>query len=79
MSIWTVDGQMRGIGYTGSADQLRTLAEYRKGESDLDSDTVGVDAYKRPTLPRLTVTGRFRARRLVEVRSAVAEDTGTRR
>ncbi|MFC9845611.1 transposase [Streptomyces sp. NPDC127595] len=35
VSIWTVDGRMRGIGYTGSPDQLKTLAEYRKGESDL--------------------------------------------
>ncbi|MFD9331029.1 RNA-guided endonuclease InsQ/TnpB family protein [Streptomyces sp. NPDC060065] len=35
MSIWTVDGRMRGIRYTGSADQLKTLAGYRKGESDL--------------------------------------------
>ncbi|MCX4971334.1 transposase [Streptomyces sp. NBC_00554] len=35
VSIWTVDGRMRGIPYTGSADQLNTLAGYRKGESDL--------------------------------------------
>ncbi|MCX4435777.1 MULTISPECIES: RNA-guided endonuclease InsQ/TnpB family protein [Streptomyces] len=35
VSIWTVDGRMRGIRYTGCADQLKTLAEYRKGESDL--------------------------------------------
>jgi len=35
VSIWTVDGRMRGIRYTGSPDQLKTLAEYRKGESDL--------------------------------------------
>ncbi|MGI3198553.1 transposase [Streptomyces sp. GLT-R25] len=35
MSIWTVDGRLRGIRYTGSPDQLKTLAEYRRGESDL--------------------------------------------
>jgi len=35
VSIWTVDGRMRGIRYTGSSDQLKMLAEYRKGESDL--------------------------------------------
>ncbi|GAA3990850.1 hypothetical protein [Streptomyces plumbiresistens] len=35
VSIWTVDGRMRGIRYTGSPDQLKTLAEYRRGESDL--------------------------------------------
>ncbi|MGX1914086.1 RNA-guided endonuclease TnpB family protein, partial [Streptomyces phaeochromogenes] len=35
VSIWTVDGRMRGIRCTGSPDQLKTLAEYRRGESDL--------------------------------------------
>ncbi|WP_260328046.1 transposase [Streptomyces sp. Ag109_O5-1] len=35
VSIWTVDGRMRGVRYTGAADQLKLLAEYRKGESDL--------------------------------------------
>ncbi|MGP4043923.1 RNA-guided endonuclease InsQ/TnpB family protein [Streptomyces sp. 2A115] len=35
VSIWTVDGRLRGIRYTGSPDQLKTLAEHRKGESDL--------------------------------------------
>ena len=35
VSIWTVEGRMRGLRYTGSPDQLKTLAEYRKGESDL--------------------------------------------
>lgn len=35
MSIWTVGGRIRGIRYTGSASRLKTLAEYRKGESDL--------------------------------------------
>ncbi len=29
VSIWTVEGRMRGIRYTGSPDQLKTLAEYR--------------------------------------------------
>ncbi|MFG2470918.1 RNA-guided endonuclease InsQ/TnpB family protein [Streptomyces canus] len=35
VSIWTVDGRMRGIRYTGHPDQLKTLATHRKGESDL--------------------------------------------
>ncbi|MET8115425.1 RNA-guided endonuclease InsQ/TnpB family protein [Streptomyces prasinus] len=35
VSVWTVDGRMRGLRYTGSPDQLRMLAGYRKGESDL--------------------------------------------
>ncbi|MFF1682540.1 RNA-guided endonuclease InsQ/TnpB family protein [Streptomyces sp. NPDC058256] len=35
VSIWTVDGRMRGIRYTGSPDRLKTLAGYRRGESDL--------------------------------------------
>lgn len=35
VSIWTVDGRMRGIRYTGSADQLKVLDQYRKGEWDL--------------------------------------------
>lgn len=35
VSIWTVDGRMRGVRYTGQAGQLKALAEYRKGESDL--------------------------------------------
>ncbi|WP_411147175.1 RNA-guided endonuclease InsQ/TnpB family protein [Streptomyces sp. A30] len=35
VSIWTVNRRMRGIRYTGSPDQLKTLAEYRRGESDL--------------------------------------------
>lgn len=35
VSIWTVEGRMRGIRFACSADQLKTLVEYRKGESDL--------------------------------------------
>ncbi|WP_328632906.1 RNA-guided endonuclease InsQ/TnpB family protein [Streptomyces sp. NBC_00356] len=35
VSIWTVDGRMKDVKYTGSADQLKTLAQFRKGESDL--------------------------------------------
>ncbi|WP_406343972.1 RNA-guided endonuclease InsQ/TnpB family protein [Streptomyces sp. NBC_00648] len=35
VSIWTVDGRMRGVRYTGAADQLKVLDQYRKGESDL--------------------------------------------
>ncbi|MER5899682.1 transposase [Streptomyces mirabilis] len=35
VSIWTVDGRMKGIRYTGHADQLKTLVQYRRGESDL--------------------------------------------
>ncbi|QIY77598.2 RNA-guided endonuclease InsQ/TnpB family protein [Streptomyces sp. RLB1-33] len=35
VSIWTVDGRMKGIRYTGHPDQLKTLVQYRRGESDL--------------------------------------------
>lgn len=35
VSIWTVDGRMKGLRYTGAAGQLKTLAGHRKGESDL--------------------------------------------
>nr|WTB33882.1 transposase [Streptomyces sp. NBC_00830] len=35
VSIWTVEGRLRGIRYTGAAHQLKTLAQYRRGESDL--------------------------------------------
>ncbi|MHC5261006.1 RNA-guided endonuclease InsQ/TnpB family protein [Streptomyces sp. UC4497] len=35
VSIWTVEGRLKNLRYTGQADQLKTLAEYRRGESDL--------------------------------------------
>ncbi|MEV6864841.1 transposase [Streptosporangium subroseum] len=35
VSIWTTCGRMKGIAFTGSADQLKTLAQFRQGESDL--------------------------------------------
>lgn len=35
VSIWTTAGRLKGVRFTGSADQLKTLREYRKGESDL--------------------------------------------
>ncbi|RVX38975.1 IS605 OrfB family transposase [Nonomuraea polychroma] len=35
VSIWTVRGRVKDIAFTGSADQLKTLAAYRRGESDL--------------------------------------------
>jgi IS605 OrfB family transposase len=35
VSIWTVDGRMKGIRFACSADQLKTLVTYRRGESDL--------------------------------------------
>jgi IS605 OrfB family transposase len=35
VSIWTVDGRMRGVRFACSPDQLKTLVAYRKGESDL--------------------------------------------
>ncbi|MFW6691000.1 RNA-guided endonuclease InsQ/TnpB family protein [Streptomyces sp. MAR4 CNX-425] len=35
VSIWTVEGRMKGVKYTGSADQLNTLSRCRRGESDL--------------------------------------------
>ncbi|MGW4470427.1 RNA-guided endonuclease InsQ/TnpB family protein [Nonomuraea sp. NPDC004354] len=35
VSIWTVAGRLKNITFSGSADHLRMLAAYRKGESDL--------------------------------------------
>ncbi|MFE1755339.1 RNA-guided endonuclease InsQ/TnpB family protein [Streptomyces anandii] len=35
VSIWTTEGRMKNVRYTGSVDQLKTLDHYRKGESDL--------------------------------------------
>ncbi|WP_433373138.1 RNA-guided endonuclease InsQ/TnpB family protein [Streptosporangium sp. CA-115845] len=35
VSIWTIAGRMKSVAFTASADQLTTLAAYRKGESDL--------------------------------------------
>ncbi|MFE6816915.1 RNA-guided endonuclease InsQ/TnpB family protein [Streptomyces sp. NPDC057677] len=35
VSIWTVAGRMKGVGFTGQGEQLAVLAAYRKGESDL--------------------------------------------
>ncbi|PNG98340.1 hypothetical protein SMF913_14365 [Streptomyces malaysiensis] len=35
VSIWTVDGRMKGIRFACSPDQLKTLVTYRRGESDL--------------------------------------------
>ena len=35
VSIWTVAGRMKQLPFTGSPEQLKTLAEYRQGESDL--------------------------------------------
>ncbi|AGP53365.1 RNA-guided endonuclease InsQ/TnpB family protein [Streptomyces rapamycinicus] len=35
VSIWTVDGRMKGVRFACSPDQLKTLVIYRRGESDL--------------------------------------------
>ncbi|WP_433473445.1 RNA-guided endonuclease InsQ/TnpB family protein [Spirillospora sp. CA-142024] len=35
VSIWTIKGRVKRVRFTGSANQLKQLAEYRKGESDL--------------------------------------------
>ncbi|MDI3424376.1 transposase, partial [Streptomyces luteolus] len=35
VSIWTVHGRVKNVGFTGGAQQLTTLALHRKGESDL--------------------------------------------
>ncbi|MFT9478933.1 transposase [Streptomyces sp. 11-1-2] len=35
VSIWTVHGRLKNIGFAASPDQLKTLVAYRKGESDL--------------------------------------------
>jgi putative transposase len=35
VSIWTTAGRLHGLPFAGLADQLKTLAAWRKGESDL--------------------------------------------
>ncbi|MFE3461795.1 RNA-guided endonuclease InsQ/TnpB family protein [Nocardiopsis aegyptia] len=35
VSIWTTRGRMKNLAFTGSPDQLKTLAEHQRGESDL--------------------------------------------
>jgi len=35
VSIWTVDGRMKGVRFACSPDQLKTLVAHRRGESDL--------------------------------------------
>jgi hypothetical protein len=35
VSIWTTAGRLKGVLFTGSADQLKVLREYRQGECDL--------------------------------------------
>ncbi|GHG95630.1 RNA-guided endonuclease InsQ/TnpB family protein [Streptomyces lanatus] len=35
ISIWTLDGRVKGVAFTASPEQLTRLALYRKGESDL--------------------------------------------
>jgi hypothetical protein len=35
VSIWSVHGRLRGITFTGRPSDLKTLAQHRKGESDL--------------------------------------------
>ncbi|MEU5573099.1 hypothetical protein [Streptomyces coeruleorubidus] len=35
VSVWTVAGRMKGIRFVCSPEQLKTLVQYRKGESDL--------------------------------------------
>ncbi|NWF27577.1 IS200/IS605 family element transposase accessory protein TnpB [Streptomyces sp. PKU-EA00015] len=35
VSIWTIQGRLKGMTFTASPEQLSTLARYRRGESDL--------------------------------------------
>ncbi|MFG3343287.1 RNA-guided endonuclease InsQ/TnpB family protein [Glycomyces sp. NPDC048151] len=35
VSIWTVHGRLKGIRFAGGPDQVKTLREHRKGETDL--------------------------------------------
>ncbi|MFG2963440.1 RNA-guided endonuclease InsQ/TnpB family protein [Streptomyces sp. NPDC048288] len=35
VSIWTVEGRLKGLRFACSPEQLKTLVQYRKGESDL--------------------------------------------
>ncbi|NEC89605.1 recombinase family protein [Streptomyces sp. SID12501] len=70
----------------GPVDPIRErqLSWWQKGAwpevmKILDADVTGVGAYRRPTLPQLTVTGRFRSGLLGEVRGAVAGDRDKQR
>ncbi|HEX5543124.1 MAG TPA: transposase [Micromonospora sp.] len=35
VSIWTIDGRLKSVAYTGSADQFKAVSELAVGESDL--------------------------------------------
>jgi len=35
VSIWTASGRLKDLAFTGDPDQLKQIAEYRRGESDL--------------------------------------------
>ncbi|MFE3459653.1 RNA-guided endonuclease InsQ/TnpB family protein [Nocardiopsis aegyptia] len=35
VSIWTTHGRMKNLAFTGSPEQLKTLAEHQRGETDL--------------------------------------------
>ena len=35
VSIWTIDGRLKDVAFTGEPGQLKEIAEYRRGESDL--------------------------------------------
>ncbi|WP_460763682.1 transposase, partial [Nocardiopsis oceani] len=35
VSIWTTQGRMKNLAFTSSPDQLKLLAQYQRGESDL--------------------------------------------
>ncbi|MFH9297372.1 recombinase family protein [Streptomyces sp. NPDC017520] len=67
----------------GPIDAMRTrqLKWWQKGAwpevmQALGAERRGVEVYRRPTLPPLTVTGRLRAGLLAEVRSEVPKDKG---
>lgn len=60
VSIWTVDGRIRNIPYTGAPHQLEILHQHRKGETDLlfqDGSFYLVAVVDEPTAEVLTPTG----------------------
>jgi putative transposase len=54
VSIWTTSGRLKGLAFTGSADQLATLEAFRQGESDLvhrDGSWFLIATCEVPTVP----------------------------
>ncbi|MBF8191086.1 transposase [Nonomuraea sp. K274] len=56
VSIWTTCGRLKNVAFTGSPEQLKTLAACRKGESDLVARDGGWYLYATCEVPDVPVT-----------------------